>query len=460
VEYTLRLTQNQHEMLRGHLFPGDGHEAVALALCGRRSGRARHVFTVHRIIPVPYAACQHRSPERVTWSTDLLDTLLPDARRQRFAILKIHSHPGGYEAFSECDDISDQTMFESISSWLGDERPHASAVMLPDGRMFGRAMGDGALLAALSPILVVGDDLQIWNLPAMDGLREAFTLRHAQFFGAGTTGLLRRLAIGVVGCSGTGSPVVEQLARLGAGRLVLVDPDLVEDKNLNRILNTRKEDADRGRAKVDVLADAIGRMGFGQEVVPLAVNLASPEALQAISQCDVVFGCMDGAEGRHLLNRLATFYTLPYIDLGVRLDADGQGGIAQIAGAVHYLQPGRTTLLDRGVYTMAQVEAEEMRRTNPEIYREQARVGYLRGVDEDRPAVISVNMFFAALAVNEFLARIHPYRNDSNEAFATLRASLADVQFYREGEGEASGVLSRYVGRGDTVPLLERPMPS
>jgi len=33
------------------------------------------------------------------------------------------------------------------------------------------------------------------------------------------------MRLAVVGCSGTGSPVVEQLARLGVRRLVLVDPD-------------------------------------------------------------------------------------------------------------------------------------------------------------------------------------------------------------------------------------------
>ena len=51
---------------------------------------------------------------------------------------------------------------------------------------------------------------------------------------------LQNLSVAVVGCSGTGSPVIEQLARLGVGRLLLVDPDVVKVKNLNRILNTTR----------------------------------------------------------------------------------------------------------------------------------------------------------------------------------------------------------------------------
>ena len=34
--YALRLTQAQHEILHRHLFPGDGKEAVAILLCGKR----------------------------------------------------------------------------------------------------------------------------------------------------------------------------------------------------------------------------------------------------------------------------------------------------------------------------------------------------------------------------------------------------------------------------------------
>jgi hypothetical protein len=304
--------------------------------------------------------------------------------------------------------------------------------------------------------MVVGDELRVWRNGG-SSYADSFTLRHAQAFGAGTTELLRSFSVAIVGCSGTGSIVAEQLARLGVGRLLLVDPDFVEEKNLNRILNSGKEDAYLKRPKVDVLARAIARAALGQEVVPLHSNLIAPETVKLVATCDVVFGCMDGVEGRHMLNRLATFYTLPYFDVGVRLDADGRGGIEQIAGAVHYIQPGRSSLLSRGVYTMARVEAEEVRRTNPEMYRRQVKEGYLRGVEEDRPAVISVNMFFASLVVNEFLARLHPFRNQPNGDYAYVGGNLSEMQFYPESEAAPCPLLARHVGKGDVSPLLERP---
>ena len=53
---------------------------------------------------------------------------------------------------------------------------------------------------------------------------------------------------------------------------------------------------------------------------------AHTNTVRAVAGCDVVFGCMDSIDGRHLLNKLATFYVIPYFDPSVKLEADGTGG--------------------------------------------------------------------------------------------------------------------------------------
>ncbi len=452
----LRLTGKQYGLLQAHLFPGDGKEAVALALCGRNAGPDVHCLSIHRIEVVPYAECSVRAPDRLVWRTDRVRSLLDEAARRGLAILKIHSHPNGFEDFSMTDTVSDKELFESISSWLDAPLPHASAVMLPNGRIFGRVYyGDGAIME-VDIVAVAGEQLLFFHrLPDELEHLPGFTKRHAQAFGKGTTRRLRRLTIAVIGCSGTGSIVLEQLARLGVGRLVLVDPEPIEDLNLNRILNARKRDARAVRSKVDVQADAITEAELDCEVVRLRKSVCDPEVVKAVAECDVVFGCMDGAEGRHLVNRLAAFYLVPYFDVGVRLEADGEGGIDQICGQVNYLQPDGSSLLSRKVITMKQVEAEGLKRTNPTEYVAQVRAKYIRGVEEDRPAVISVNMHYASLCVLEFLARLHPYRDDGNTGFAQFGSSLTQVRFVQTEDGTACKVLARHVGRGDVLPLLE-----
>ncbi len=407
-------------------------------------------------MPIPLEECR-RTATGVTWSTEQLLPLLNEAAMRKMAVLKIHSHPGGFAAFSDVDDRSDQDLFASVFGWVDTDDPHASAVMLPNGEIFGRAILSSGVTFPLASIAVAGDDVRFWHSEPGGDVLPAFTRRHAQAFGAGTTALLRRLSIAVVGCSGTGSIVVELLARLGVGHLVLVDPERIEEKNLNRILNATIEDARAERSKVEVLRDAVAGMGLDTRVTAIGENLATPLAVRTVAGCDVVFGCMDGVEGRHLLNRIAAFYAVPYFDMGVRLEADGCGSVDQVCGAVHYVQPDRSSLLSRGVVSLERLQAEEMRRINPSEYKERVRVGYLRGVLEDRPAVISVNALTASLAVSEFRARLHPHRLDPNSDFATVWVSLTQGSMHREGEAEECQVLARHVGRGDVEPLLDRP---
>lgn len=468
----LRLTGRQHEKLCRHLYPGDGSEAVALALCGRRLGApgdgpwgSRHVLTVHEVVLVPHNVCHERTPVRVSWPTSAVMPAIEKAARRGLAVVKVHSHPTGYRAFSEYDDASDGALFPSIMGWVDDGGPHASAVMLPDGEVFARAAYDdgsgGVSFVPVQTVAVVGDDLRIWRAGREDptgGSGQAvpeFARRHAQAFGSGTTAALRGLSVAVVGASGTGSPVVEMLARYGVGELILVDPDVVEEKNLNRILNARMDDV--GRPKVEVVGDAIRRMGLGTRVLVLASSLFDPDVVRRVALADILFGCVDSVDGRDLMNRLAAYYNLPYIDVGVRLDADGEGGVEAINGTVHYVQPDGSSLLSRGAYTVEGLRAAALRRTDPELYEEQRKEKYVLGVEEDRPAVISVNTFFASMAVNELLARLHPYRDDPNRRFAVYRASLTQARFIQEAEGEPCPALAPKAGRGDTRPLLGMP---
>jgi hypothetical protein len=183
-------------------------------------------------------------------------------------------------------------------------------------------------------------------------------------------------------------------------------------------------------------------MGTGTKVIPIPRNLYSADIVKTVAGCDLLFGCMDSIDGRHLLNKIAVFYNIPYFDLGVKLIADKKGGVDQICGSVHYLQPDQSSLMSRGVYTSEKLSAESLQRTNPAEYEKRLKEKYIEGVQEDRPAVISVNMQLAAMAVNEFLARIHHFRDDGNKLFAQTRISK---------------VLSRNVGRGDVFPLLDMP---
>lgn len=71
--------------------------------------------------------------------------------------------------------------------------------------------------------------------------------------------------------------------------------------------------------------------------------------------------------------------------------------------------------------------------------------------------MISVNMFAAGLAVNEFLARLHPYREEPNSSYATVTFALSSMELMTEAEEGICEILGGKVGIGDMSPLLGLP---
>lgn len=447
---TLRLTGAQALGLRAHLLPADGREAVAVGLLGKGGVAGRPVYMLHDIVPIPHTLCD-RSDLAVTWPTRLLRDLIERARKGGFALMRIHSHPGGVAEFSEQDDLSDLELFDAVDLRLPGD--HVSAVMGADGRIQARLLRAGQFAGDFDRVAVVGDDLTFWDRKT-DALHQDFDVRHRQAFGDGTADLLRRLSVAVVGVSGTGSPVCEMLARLGVGRLVLIDPDKIEPKNLNRIYGATRADAEAERSKAEMMRDHIIAMGLGTTVEIYVGKVDHPDAVRLLSTCDVLFGCMDSVVGRDTLNRVATFYSQAYFDLGVRLDADGEGGVESVSSAVHYLKPGGSSLKSRGVYDDDQLYADHLRDTDPDFYADQLARGYIRGVAVDRPAVISINTATAAFAINELLARVHNFRTRPNAEFAIHKLLISHGRTTNRPDGLADDSLAQYVGRGDCRPML------
>ena len=456
---TLALSGDQHEHLKTFLFPGDGNEAVAILLCGRRSGRRCCRLVAREIHGIPYEHCSERTPVRVTWSPDYIAPILERAAAEGLSVIKVHCHPGGYAAFSPTDDQVDHLLLPMIRGWIEDDIPHGSAVILPDGQMFGRVLNSAKGFDPIDCISVAGDDLHFWYANAGTAQLPDFVASHAQAFDAGTIERFRRLSFAVIGASGTGSPTVEQLVRLGAGVIVSVDDDHMEERNVNRILNSTVDDVKKKRAKVDVLADAAERTGLGARIIAIKKNLWNPDVIREVAQCDIVFGCMDTIDGRYLLNALSSYYCIPYFDIGVRLDAvrdeAGRARIREVCGTVNYIRPGRSSLVSRGLFTMNDVAAAGLLRNDPDAHAHQVEDGYIKGVTGQRPAVISVNLFASALAVNELLARLHPYREEPNKAYAAVTFSLGSMELFYDCEEGICDLLGGKVGYGDTTPLLE-----
>jgi molybdopterin/thiamine biosynthesis adenylyltransferase len=186
-----------------------------------------------------------------------------------------------------------------------------------------------------------------------------------------------------------------QLAHLGIGRLVLVDPDTVEPSNLSRIVGAAA--IDMGRPKVDVLADvAVGlRPDIKVERVVASVLEIDPRGLVAN---DIIVCCTDSHGSRALLTELAAQYLVTLIDLGI--EVQGTRSATRAGGGVRIIRPGEPCLHCMGVLDPALVREDFLSEGERRIETER---GYLRGTTEPAPSVVALNGVLASLAVVEVL---------------------------------------------------------
>lgn len=446
------LTDSQHEGLRRMLFPGDGLESAAILIC-RYTGPDRERLIVSEIVDVPDSACAVRKSDYISWPGESIEKAIDMADHYGDAILLIHSHPGGWLHFSKVDDTSDRATMPGLSAAIeADGFYHGSAIMTPDGAMKARLYDSTGQTLEINRIWGVGNRITDVSA-AMSSPLMAFGSHMTDSFG--------RQTACVIGVSGTGSLVAELLARKGIGHLILIDFDMIERKNLNRIVNSTVADADANRSKTRMMAEAIAQYSPNTKVTIIDTSIEERDAVIAASSADILFSCVDSMAGRSIAELISRCCLIPLIDLGVtiptRRDPDGHPRIADVCGRIDFVRPDGPNLTDRGVVTAEGLRREYLLENAPDAAKREIEAGYIKGVHEEAPSVMALNMRAASDAVLEWIVRRYPYRLDGNEGFARTLFSHAagEVEFYSDDEFR-SGRLDD-LGRGLIEPLLGLP---
>ncbi len=455
---TLVLAGADSQHLQGHLFPGDGLEAAAILVCSRVTNEGVKLL-VKEVVTVPHAECE-RSSRRLTWPGDYIDKAIDIADQEDLSLVFIHSHPNGYEDFSDLDDESDLEIIPPVFASRRRSHPgtivHGSAIMLPSGAIRARLYGGNGRSEpeTVNLVAIYGSDVYFfWD-------DQPLTANRPLAFSSQMTAELGRLSAAVIGVSGTGSIVAEQLLRMGMGQLILVDSDHVEPKNLNRILNTTPDHARNGDLKVEAFRSAASLISPDTDIIAVPRDIGCRIAVEAVAQADLVFSCVDSEEGRHIADRIARAMLQPLFDVGVTIPVRKPGGktkIASIAGRVDYVYPGSPTLLDREVYSAAGLRAEDLRKRDTAAYEQQVQEGYMPGANEEAPSVICVNMRGASAVVLEAVARLYHYRADANEGFNRSEFDLVVSEDTEESFRDLSTSEMLPLAYGLRKPLLGMP---
>ena len=453
----LRMTGEIHSALVEALIRPDRREAAAILLC--RESHGGELYLARTVRPAEVL----RSTEcHVTWSGEALNEAQDLAEEEALSVILCHSHPSGTLEFSGIDDESDSVTMESLfPGWLGDRAPrrHGSLIMTPDGTMKCRLYERAGEAEVVGRIMVSGVSISLFDHGLGGGaLRRDFP----QAFGRGMSELLGRLSVTVVGVSGTGSVVAEQLVRLGVGHMRLVDFDRVERKNLNRIVNSTVRDADCGMYKTEMMAKASRTFGSGSEIESRCTTIVDREALLATATSDLIFCCVDSLDAREVCDSLSAAFLVPLIDVGVtiltRVDGNGDRLIADVLARVDYVRPGGPSLLDRGVYSPESLRREYLQRNAPKAYAAEVAEGYIQGVADEAPPVIAVNMKAASTAVLEMIGRLCPYRVEGNGGFSRTILRMGEGAEEHMGEWEFERTEQPLLSHGDMEPLLNMPV--
>lgn len=119
----------------------------------------------------------------------------------------------------------------------------------------------------------------------------------------------------VVGVGGLGGSVAEVLARIGVGRLILVDGDVFEEHNLNR--QRFAHTGNLGQPKARAARDAIARINPAVDVEAHAVFLTAANAADLIADAAVVVDCLDRLDTRLVLQRACRRQGVPLVSAAV-----------------------------------------------------------------------------------------------------------------------------------------------
>ena len=120
---------------------------------------------------------------------------------------------------------------------------------------------------------------------------EKLNLQRQSFLGADSEIVLSRSRAALVGLGGGGSHVAQQLAHIGLGNFLLIDPDIIEDTNLNRLVGATQEDVKLGVPKVDIAERVIRGVNPSAEVVKRKASWT--EVTAELRDVDVIFACVD-----------------------------------------------------------------------------------------------------------------------------------------------------------------------
>lgn len=122
---------------------------------------------------------------------------------------------------------------------------------------------------------------------------------------------LMECQITIIGCGGIGGAASEMLARMGVGKLCIVDKDVFETSNINRQLMSNMKSI--GRSKTAVTEEELLSINPSLEIKAFNKELNDKNVFEILQGSQIVVDALDNLLTRIIVSRCARELYIPFI---------------------------------------------------------------------------------------------------------------------------------------------------
>jgi len=263
------------------------------------------------------------------------------------AQLWIHTHGRNWSTFpSPLDAREGPNVVRSLAN-LNQGLPHGWAVV--SEREISGQIHLSKELVELSRMSVVGWPMSIGRR-SLDDRGVDLESRHGRqgFLGRDAPWIIENARIGIVGLGGGGSHINQQLAHIGFKHVVYADFDHVTLSNLNRLVGATAKDVRDARLKSEIASRVF--LSIQPDAHLDVVPARWEDKVDALGECDIIFGCVDSFAGRRDLEQFCRSRMIPLIDIGMKV-RQNPDAVPQIYGQCAVSMPGSHCLRCLNVIT-------------------------------------------------------------------------------------------------------------
>ena len=402
----LRVPFGLGHRLRTLVYARASHEVVAFCLVSHAEVCNTTVLLVRDVVALGERAYVDDPEHGAAWRGAAMLPVIDRAIEEGLGIMLVHAHDFAVKAGLSTDDLSSGRRLVPMFQARVPARPHGSLVL-------GRCTAAGYLaMPGRDPELVedvrvrwLGEAIVDWpgavGDPALD--LEVFD---RQALVVGDQAQLSGARVAVVGLSGGGSPVVQQLALAGVGTIIGIDDDRCDRSGQHRVVGMTPDDVREQTPKTHVMSRLVQSIGTGSNFVGIDARVPDHRTVEALISADVIVGCVDNLHARADLMEIAWRYAIPYVDIGVTvraLEAKASEPRVAVGGNVYVFIPGGFCAWCCGFLSADKLRTELQGRADRSYFENR------RGEAQ----VASFNATAAGAAVSEAIQLLTAYRGSS-----------------------------------------------